>query len=43
MGAPFWFDTLNRIMSVRTAGKAPEEAPKAPRTVPEPKAPGEKP
>jgi len=43
MGAPFWFDTLNRIMSVRTAGKAPEESPKAPRTVPEPKAPGEKP
>jgi hypothetical protein len=43
MGAPFWFDTLNRIMSVRTAGKAPEEAPKAPRTVPEPKVPGETP
>jgi hypothetical protein len=43
MGAPFWFDTLNRIMSVRTAGKAPEETPKTPRVVPEPKAPGDKP
>jgi hypothetical protein len=43
MGAPFWFDTLNRIMSVRAAGKAPEEAQKAPKKVPEPKEPGEKP
>ncbi len=25
LGAPFWFDTLNRIMSVRTAGKSPDE------------------
>ena len=43
MGAPFWFDMLNRIMSVRTAGKAPEEKQKSPKQVPEPKAPGEKP
>jgi hypothetical protein len=43
MGAPFWFDMLNRIMSVRTAGKAPEEAQKAPKQVPEPREAGEKP
>lgn len=43
MGAPFWFDMLNRIMSVRTAGKAPEEKQKSPKQVPEPRAPGEKP
>ena len=43
MGAPFWFDMLNRIMSVRTAGKAPEEAQKAPKKVPEPREAGEKP
>jgi hypothetical protein len=23
LGAPFWFDTLNRFMSLRAAGKAP--------------------
>ena len=43
MGAPFWFDMLNRIMSVRTAGKAPEEAQKAPKKVPEPREAGGKP
>lgn len=41
MGAPFWFDTLNRVMSIRAAGKAPEEQQKPPRKVPEPKEPGE--
>ena len=25
MGAPFWFDTLNRFMNVRNAGRAPGE------------------
>ena len=25
LGAPFWFDTLNRIMSIRGAGKSPGE------------------
>jgi hypothetical protein len=25
MGAPFWFDTLNKFMNVRSAGTAPEE------------------
>jgi len=28
LGAPFWFDTLNRIIAIRAAGKAPEESPK---------------
>jgi hypothetical protein len=26
LGAPFWFDTLNRFMNLRNAGKAPEKA-----------------
>lgn len=26
MGAPFWFDTLSRIINIRSAGKAPEKA-----------------
>jgi len=25
MGAPFWFDTLNRFMNIRNAGRAPDE------------------
>ena len=28
LGAPFWFDTLNRFMSVRAAGKSPVEGEK---------------
>jgi len=28
LGAPFWFDTLNRFMNIRAAGKSPDEAPK---------------
>jgi len=43
LGAPFWFDTLNRIISIRSSGKAPEEAQKPPRTVPTPREPGEEP
>jgi hypothetical protein len=31
LGAPFWFDVLNKFMSVRSAGKAPEEKPKGPK------------
>ena len=31
LGAPFWFDMLNKIVSVRSAGKAPEEKQKSPR------------
>lgn len=30
MGAPFWFDMLNKIMNVRFAGKSPDERAKAP-------------
>jgi hypothetical protein len=41
LGAPFWFDTLNRFMSIRSAGKAPEERPQRPRVVPQPVQPGE--
>jgi hypothetical protein len=40
LGAPFWFDVLNRFMSVRAAGKAPEESPKAPKQIPVPAPPG---
>lgn len=43
LGAPFWFDTLNRLMSIRSAGKAPEEAPKPPKEVPVPLEPGQSP
>jgi len=43
LGAPFWFDTLNRIMSIRSAGKAPEEMPKPPKEVPLPLEPGQTP
>lgn len=43
IGAPFWFDTLNRVISIRSVGKAPEESPKAPKDVPKPRAPGEEP
>ena len=30
MGAPFWFDMLNKIMNVRFAGKSPDEKAKVP-------------
>lgn len=40
LGAPFWFDVLNKFMSVRAAGKAPEERPKEPKEVLQPKSPG---
>ena len=30
MGAPFWFDMLNKIMNVRYAGKSPDEKAKTP-------------
>jgi hypothetical protein len=40
LGAPFWFDLLNRFVNVRAAGKAPEEEPKSPKEVPIPKEPG---
>ena len=43
LGAPFWFDVLNKFMSVRGAGKAPEEKPKDPKIVLVPKPPEDKP
>jgi hypothetical protein len=30
LGAPFWFDLLNKVISIRTAGRAPNEKPKSP-------------
>jgi hypothetical protein len=41
LGAPFWFDILKRFVSIRSAGKAPEEAPLKPKAVQQPLAPGE--
>jgi hypothetical protein len=43
LGAPFWFDMLNKVIAVRSVGKAPEERPKPPRQVPLPLEPGETP
>lgn len=43
LGAPFWFDILNKIISIRSNGKAPEEKPKSPKEEPKPLAPGETP
>ena len=40
LGAPFWFDMLNKIISIRASGKAPEETPKAPKQIPMPAVPG---
>jgi hypothetical protein len=30
LGAPFWFDMLNKVISIRAAGRSPEEKPKSP-------------
>ena len=43
LGAPFWFDMLNRLISIRATGKPPEEEPKPPKAVPVPVEPGESP
>jgi hypothetical protein len=43
LGAPFWFDILNKIVTIRSAGKAPEEQPKQPKELPRPVAPGQSP
>jgi hypothetical protein len=40
LGAPFWFDTLNRIIAIRSAGRAPEERPRPPKVVPKAHEPG---
>jgi hypothetical protein len=39
LGAPFWFDLLNKFMSIRGNGKAPEEKPKSPKVVLQPQSP----
>lgn len=41
LGAPFWFDTLNRVVAIRSSGRAPEEKPRPPKEVPRPKEPGQ--
>jgi hypothetical protein len=43
LGAPFWFDMLNKVINIRSSGKAPEEKPKPPQTVPQPLEPGQTP
>lgn len=43
LGAPFWFDVLNKFMNIRSSGKAPEEEPKKPKEIPQPAGPGEQP
>lgn len=40
LGAPFWFDMLNKVISIRSSGRAPEEKPKSPEKVPKPREPG---
>lgn len=40
LGAPFWFDVLNKFMTIRSVGRAPEEAPKSPKQIPIPAPPG---
>jgi len=30
LGAPFWFDLLNKFVNIRSAGKSPDEKPKKP-------------
>ena len=41
LGAPFWFDMLNRVVSIRASGKPPEEEPKPPKSVSVPVEPGQ--
>src|SRR5262249_26918130 len=43
LGAPFWFDILNKVINLRSSGKAPEEKPKPPKEVPKPLEPGQSP
>jgi len=38
LGAPFWFDVLNKVINIRGTGKAPSEKPKAPSKTPIPDA-----
>jgi hypothetical protein len=43
LGAPFWFDLLNKFTNIRSAGKAPEEKQKSPKQTQTPPEPGETP
>ena len=43
LGAPFWFDMLNKVINIRASGRAPEEQPKSPQKVPRPLEPGQAP
>jgi hypothetical protein len=43
LGAPFWFDLLNKFMSIRGGGKSPEERPKKPKEEQPALGPGETP
>lgn len=43
LGAPFWFDTLKRFVSIRSSGKAPEERPVVSKDGPRPRDTGERP
>jgi hypothetical protein len=36
LGAPFWFDILNKVINIRGSGKAPSELPKTPSDTPIP-------
>lgn len=36
LGAPFWFDVLNKVVNIRSAGRAPEEMQVSPRKRPVP-------
>jgi hypothetical protein len=39
LGAPFWFDLLNKFINIRSSGKSPKEEPKAPEKPAPPKPP----
>ena len=41
LGAPFWFDMLNKVINIRSSGKAPEEKQKSPKKTPTPPEAGE--
>jgi hypothetical protein len=43
LGAPFWFDMLNKVVTIRSTGKAPEEKQKSPKEVPTPTEAGQTP
>jgi hypothetical protein len=43
LGAPFWFDLLNKLITIRGTGKAPEETPKPPKEQPKPRDPQDTP